>query len=60
MTPQTHRLDPPTKQGPQDPEERIIIRGGKPLHGGVYVARQIMNWDPKLLISPPDRISVVA
>jgi len=35
--PQVHRLDPPAKQGPQEPEEKIIIRGGKPLHGQVRV-----------------------
>ena len=32
MTVQPTRLDPPAKQGPQE-EERIIIRGGKPLNG---------------------------
>jgi len=31
--PQKTRLDPPAKQGPQEAEERIIIRGGKPLRG---------------------------
>ncbi len=31
------RLDPPVKQGPQEPEQRIIIRGGKPLYGSVRV-----------------------
>lgn len=36
MTPQATRLDPPAKQG-NDAEERIIIRGGKPLHGQVKV-----------------------
>lgn len=32
MTAQPTRLDPPAKQGPQE-EQRIIIRGGKPLNG---------------------------
>ncbi|HMW92893.1 MAG TPA: UDP-N-acetylglucosamine 1-carboxyvinyltransferase, partial [Candidatus Obscuribacter sp.] len=34
---QVTRLDPPAKQGPSEAEERIIIRGGKPLHGQVRV-----------------------
>ncbi|HEY9714790.1 MAG TPA: UDP-N-acetylglucosamine 1-carboxyvinyltransferase, partial [Chroococcales cyanobacterium] len=35
MNPQISRLDPPVKQGPPEAEERIIIRGGKPLFGTV-------------------------
>ncbi len=38
MTPHISRLDPPTKQGPQESEERIIIRGGKPLNGEVKIS----------------------
>lgn len=38
MTPHISRLDPPTKQGPQESEERIIIRGGKPLNGEVRIS----------------------
>jgi UDP-N-acetylglucosamine 1-carboxyvinyltransferase len=35
MNPQIHRVDPPAKQGPPEAEQRIIIRGGKPLFGTV-------------------------
>ncbi|HEY9720046.1 MAG TPA: UDP-N-acetylglucosamine 1-carboxyvinyltransferase [Trichormus sp.] len=35
--PQVSRLDPPVKQGPPELEQRIIIRGGKPLTGSVRV-----------------------
>ncbi|HEY9784224.1 MAG TPA: hypothetical protein V6D17_02405, partial [Candidatus Obscuribacterales bacterium] len=38
MTPHVSRLDPPTKQGPPEAEERIIIRGGKQLNGEVEVS----------------------
>lgn len=38
MTPNVSRLDPPVKQGPQEQEERIIIRGGKPLKGEVVIS----------------------
>ncbi|MBK9205106.1 MAG: UDP-N-acetylglucosamine 1-carboxyvinyltransferase [Candidatus Obscuribacter sp.] len=36
MTTQAHRLDPPAKQASEH-EERLIIRGGKPLHGQVRI-----------------------
>lgn len=38
MTPNVSSIDPTTKQGPRENEERIIIRGGKPLHGEVKVS----------------------
>lgn len=34
---QISRVDPPVKQGPPEAEQRIIIRGGKPLFGQVRV-----------------------
>lgn len=37
MNPQVSRLDPPAKQIPPEQEEKIIIRGGKPLSGRVRV-----------------------
>jgi UDP-N-acetylglucosamine 1-carboxyvinyltransferase len=37
MTKQIHRLDPPTKPNSGEAEERILIRGGKPLHGTVRI-----------------------
>jgi len=38
MTPQISRVDPPTKPSTPESEERIIIRGGKPLNGVVQIA----------------------
>jgi UDP-N-acetylglucosamine 1-carboxyvinyltransferase len=35
--PQISRVDPPAKQGPPEAEQRIIIRGGKPLYGNVRI-----------------------
>jgi UDP-N-acetylglucosamine 1-carboxyvinyltransferase len=37
MTKNISRLDPPTRQNTSDHEERILIRGGKPLHGVVQI-----------------------
>ncbi len=37
MKNQISRVDPPTKQVPPEPEERILIRGGKPLSGTVRI-----------------------
>jgi UDP-N-acetylglucosamine 1-carboxyvinyltransferase len=37
MKQQISRLDPPAKQNPPESEERILIRGGKPLHGTVRI-----------------------
>ncbi len=37
MKQQISRLDPPAKQNPPESEERILIRGGKPLQGTVRV-----------------------
>jgi UDP-N-acetylglucosamine 1-carboxyvinyltransferase len=38
MTPQISRVDPPAKSGNPESEERIIIRGGKPLNGTVRIS----------------------
>jgi UDP-N-acetylglucosamine 1-carboxyvinyltransferase len=38
MTPQISRLDPPAKPTTPESEERIIIRGGKPLNGVVQIS----------------------
>jgi len=37
MTPEISKIDPQAKQGPQEVEQRIIIRGGKPLRGTVRI-----------------------
>ncbi|HEY9760789.1 MAG TPA: UDP-N-acetylglucosamine 1-carboxyvinyltransferase [Oculatellaceae cyanobacterium] len=37
MTKQIHRLDPPTKPNSGEAEERILIRGGKPLYGTIRI-----------------------
>lgn len=37
MTSNVSRLDPPTRPGEADSDERIIIHGGKPLNGSVVI-----------------------
>ena len=37
MSTQATRLDPPTRPGDGSPEEKIIVHGGKPLHGTVRI-----------------------
>ena len=69
MTLHTSRLDPPAKQGPQEAEQRIIIRGGKPLYGQVrcfgaknsvlkMMAAALLAKDVTILRNVPDLTDV--
>src|SRR5215475_6138269 len=69
MTPEISKIDPQAKQGPQEVEQRIIIRGGKPLRGTVRIggaknavlkmmAAALLTEDVSVLRNVPDLTDV--